>query len=163
MVEAIKPLLKLATEKKKTNDQSKLVQNREKVEEQRLQKRVAETSINHFKEIKQDISKEHEKVERELIQLNIEDNKQRENIYREFAKKRAQIWRMKAQAAKDTMQAGRYFAAETAAMSKLLTKNNIAFSNEKTLKAKKEFVEKFRAAKKKKEPVDLRKTQISYE
>ena len=163
MVEAIKPLLRLATEKKKTSDQSKFNENREKVEEQRIQKRIAETSVNQYKEIKQQISKEHEKVEKELIQLNIEDNKQRENIYREFAKKRAQIWRMKAQAAKDTMRAGRYFAAETAAMSKLLTKNNIAFSREKKLKAKREFVEKFRESKKKKEQVDLSKTQISYE
>jgi len=144
MLEAIRPLLKLAKERVRVEKGQRMVEKREDVAKAR---HAAKVAINHNKtyaNFKQQHSRHNENFEQELIELALSDNKRRERLHREFAAKRAQIWRMKANSTKSTVVIGKQFAAEMAALNRNIKKHNQEYNQQQCLKQRQEFVKQLR-------------------
>ena len=140
MLSAIKPILRIARERQNEAKMQALQNKKEVIDFTRFKEAKNIEDQNTIRSAKAQQAKETEKFEQALISLALNDNQRRDKLYTEFARKRALIWRMKAKAAKDTIKAGRKFAAETASLSRTLTKENFDCMKEKKCAEKNNFV-----------------------
>lgn len=145
MLESIKPLIALS----KIQAKQKKIHNLQSAQHhvhftKELEAEAIESKLE-YKEVRQKISKENEKLEQELISLAISDNKRREQMHRELAARRAQVWRLKAEDTKETMEAGRRFAAEIATLNRAIVQQDRSFRKEQELQRKQIFVDDLRS------------------
>jgi len=145
MLESIKPLIALSKIQAK---QKKIHQIQSAQHHVQFTKELEADAIEsklEYKKVRQKISKENEKLEQELISLAISDNKRREQMHRELAARRAQVWRLKAEDTKETMEAGRRFAAEIATLNRAIVQQDRSFRKEQELQRKQIFVDDLRS------------------